>query len=518
MTAQQSTSTDLRWAVVVIFILLLILVINPIGFLGGGWDDWQYLNAARCWAEYGACLPTTHWSGRWPVFVPIAVLISWFGESRFVVGLWPLVSSVAALAMLVLVGNRVAGRPAGWLAAITILLTPAFSIQLLDPSIEALELALVLWGVLMLLIWRERRGIWSAFLCGLAFGLAFQVRETAIIAAVFAAVAAVLWQPRFPDLLAAASGFAAPLAVELLVYWHITGDALYRRHLSLAHTLVPSAELRGPIDTHHGPFFNLSNIANWRHEPGLHLHWSIDGLANLFVNAKAGFTLALTPLFLLLYQRTFPAATRKLAWRLYGIGLLYIAIIIYALAMDPKARVMLVPLSIIAIAFSIVLIELRRTGRTLMAGTALAGQIFIGLSVLWVHQRTDILEAPAAQWLARYRGEIMADANTRATLTLVPGADRLPDINSGKPLWLYLSVQPCRDFIARARFPDQPVVVIDHQPTSVISKVAPQYGGALCLLKMGGQSEAMMRNAIDRSRIDGPAMLGPHFNRYAVDQ
>ena len=50
-----------------------IVSINPIGFIGGGWDDWQYLDAARCWRAHGPCLPHNHWQGRWPVIAPIAL-------------------------------------------------------------------------------------------------------------------------------------------------------------------------------------------------------------------------------------------------------------------------------------------------------------------------------------------------------------------------------------------------------------------------------------------------------------
>lgn len=514
MGYQGTRSSDLRWGAALMLLLLLMLAINPIGFLGGGWDDWQYLNAARCWAEHGPCLPTTHWNGRWPVFAPIALLFYGFGESRFVLGLWPLVSSIAALLLLAMVGNRIAGRPVGWLAAITILLTPAFSIQILDPSVEALELALVLAGALMLLNWRDRHRAWTAFASGLLFGLAFQVRETAVVATAFAAIAVLFCRPRPRDLLAAAAGFLTPLVIELLVYWQLTGDPLYRRHLSLAHTQIPSSELRGSIDAKHGPFFNLSNIAHWRHEPGVHIHWLIDGMVNLFVNGKAGLTLLMTPVLLLFGGRAVADARRGQAWRLYGAGLLYMAVIIYALAMDPKARVMLVPLSMVAIAFSIALTLLYGSGRKLIAVVTLASQALIGVSVLWIHQRTAPLEAPAAAWIAAHPGEVMVDVNTRATLTLVPGVDQLPDIEGQKAYWLYSSIERCRSFVDKARFSGPPVIVVEDKPISTAALVYPPASGSLCLLKMSGQSVTEMREAVFRSREDGPFVLGPHFNRY----
>ena len=74
------------WLVALVISLALILIINPVGFLGGGLDDWHYLNAARCWAAHGPCLPQDHWQGRWPVVAPIGASIFLLGENRFSVG------------------------------------------------------------------------------------------------------------------------------------------------------------------------------------------------------------------------------------------------------------------------------------------------------------------------------------------------------------------------------------------------------------------------------------------------
>ena len=79
----------------------------PKGFFGGASDDWQYLNASRCWAAHGPCLPTDHWQGRWPAIVPTAALISVFGESRLTIAVWPMLSSAVALGLVIALGNIV---------------------------------------------------------------------------------------------------------------------------------------------------------------------------------------------------------------------------------------------------------------------------------------------------------------------------------------------------------------------------------------------------------------------------
>ena len=138
------------WWLGLLLAVVVVIAINPIGYIGGGMDDWQYLEAARCWRAHGPCLPHDHWQGRWPVIAPLAAVTTLFGESRFTVGLVPLAASVGCLVLLALLGNRLFGRPVGFIASLLYLTVPAFSIQLLDPTVEATELAFCLGGALAL--------------------------------------------------------------------------------------------------------------------------------------------------------------------------------------------------------------------------------------------------------------------------------------------------------------------------------------------------------------------------------
>ncbi len=496
-----------RWLAALAATFLTILITNPLGFIGGGWDDWQYLTAARCWAEYGPCLPRTHWEGRWPVFVPIAGLFTLLGDSRFVLGIWPLACSIAALLLLANIGNRLIGRPAGWLASIILLLTPAFSIQILDPSVEALELALELAGLTAFVQWNLRPNRAWGFAAGLAFGLAFQVRETAIVSALFAVIYALRFKPKASDLAIAAAGFLAPLLFEFLIYWQWTADSLFRRKLSMAHTQIPSSELLGPIDGKHLPFFNRNYIANWRHEPGIHVHWLIDGFVNLFINGKAGFTLALTPLLLWVSRSTIDESKRRESWTCYAVAMAFITILIYALALDPKARIMFVPLSLVALAFSIIVLELWTAGRRLLPAVAVIAHGSLGLWGLWVHQRTDVVESAAAAWIAGHPGEIMIDPNTNRHLALVPGASALPDLDEHKTYLIYNGLSRCQRFIRRANFSGTPVTVAAEAATSNFSLVNKNASGALCLLRMSNQDGDEIRRAIINARADGRYIL-----------
>ncbi|MDB5700626.1 MAG: hypothetical protein JWL66_825 [Sphingomonadales bacterium] len=59
---------------------VLLTLVNPIGYHGGGADDWYYLQAARCLVEtQGLCLPHTHWAARFPLILPMAAAIGTIG-------------------------------------------------------------------------------------------------------------------------------------------------------------------------------------------------------------------------------------------------------------------------------------------------------------------------------------------------------------------------------------------------------------------------------------------------------
>ena len=210
-------------------ILLAYTLINPVGFRGGGWDDWEYLDAARCWVAHGPCLPINHWQGRWPLIAPLAASIGLFGESRASIGLPSLIATIACLPPLALIGNRLFGTPVGYAGALLFLLSPIVGVELYDPNVEIFELANLAYGFAALLIARDDpRPRWG-ILVGLCFALAFQTRETAIVPMLVAAVYTCIVFPRdrlWRLAIVAAPAFLLPLAIELIVFWIETGDPL----------------------------------------------------------------------------------------------------------------------------------------------------------------------------------------------------------------------------------------------------------------------------------------------------
>lgn len=477
-----SAKTDWRWIAGIAATLMLILIVNPVGYIGGGMDDWQYLGAARCWAEHGPCLPHDHWQGRWPIVAPLAAAIALFGESRLTIGLPSLAYSIGCLWLLCWLGNRLGGKPVGYFAALFLLVVPAFAVGVLDPSVEAAELFFLLGAACCVVRYADSLSSGWAFAAGLSLSLAFQVRETAIAAVPLAVLA--LWLIARKDSKAwlfAASGAAMPLIAELLIFWVSTGDPLWRRQLSLVHTQIASTEIRAAIDTSRSPILNPDYIANWRRDPGIHIHWLVDGLINLLCNAKAGVTLALSGLFFAMYGRSLDRDKRALVGWSLGIALYWACFLIYVLAIDPKPRMMMVPISLSALALAVLMTDRAAKGSALVAWVVSGTAVLLGIAVTLTYPHIRSGETAFSLWAARYPEQIEADETMRRHLALTKAGSTLPDIGSGRPLVILRLDQRCSDWAKQAA--SGSLQGVDRAPLRIIDRADDPDPGNFCLFR-----------------------------------
>jgi 4-amino-4-deoxy-L-arabinose transferase-like glycosyltransferase len=470
------------WLGAIAATLILILLVNPVGFVGGGWDDWQYLNAARCWAESGPCLPQDHWQGRWPVIAPIAVMIGLVGESRLAIGLPSFAYALGCLFLLTRLANRLAGPPVGYLAALILLVMPIFGIELLGPNAEHPELFFLLAGANFILAYVRRNQTWLAFAAGLSWSLAFQVRETAVTALPLLALAAWMFARRdLRALLAAILGAALPLVAELLVYSAATGDPLWRRHLSVAHTQLPSTELVGPVDYKKPPFLNPDYIAGWKHQPGIRIHWTVDGLANLLANVMAGLGIPFSLILAAAYWRRLEKGERGLVGWGIAAGLYWASFLIYILAIDPKARMMFVPVALTALALAVLLRRMARSGPKPLPVAVLLTCWLAGMANILLHPQVRTSEPIAASWIDQHPDSIETDETSRRHLALMPGAAGLAELGSGRPLLAIKLDTECRQW-ADGKLPGK-LELLDRSPFSMMDRFAPGKGGNLCLFR-----------------------------------
>ncbi|MBA3666593.1 MAG: glycosyltransferase family 39 protein [Sphingomonas sp.] len=431
-------------------VLAVAILLNPVGFIGGDADDLQYLEASRCWLANGPCLPHDHWQARWPIVAPLTVVIAMLGETRWTIALPSLAASLACLALVYQLGQRLFDDRAACLAASLLAISPVFALQALAPNVDTIELALILGGFAALLQSRDdRRLIWPV-LCGLSFALAVQARETALAVGPVALVAFAMAHPprtRSAHWLAAAAAFALPFAIEAMVFALQTGDPLYCRRLSLGHVGLQTTELQGRTRIDGLPFFNRELIANWRHEPGLSLHWTIDGLANLIVNPRTAGLFLILPFLWLMARHWLGDRRRQILRFLVAAAIVHAAIIIYVLAIDPKPRTMLFELACVALAVAALLAVLMRERPTTAKALIGAIALIAGANIISGY-RSATMETTAARWIGEDGARMETVRQTRRRLIFVPGGDRLAVIGSGRPALLVQVNNSCAGWLA----------------------------------------------------------------------
>lgn len=412
------------WAAPVALLVLLI-AFRPTGYLGGGGDEFYYLEAARCVAQHGLCLPETHWQARLSVVAPIGWVMGWQGDSPLSVAIVPFAYIIAATILFALNVKRCFGRTAAMLASFVLVLTTAFSLYPLEPGVDVPELAWVLAALLAGQISVEHDDRRLAALAGVALALALMSRLTALS---FLPIIALGWflLPASKRWLAIpfGLGFAAILGAEAAAYYYVTGNPAYSWLLSLHHTRIPSTELPPGIDLSRGALFNLDLIRNWKRSMGIEVHWTVDPLLNLVADPHCGLTLIGAGGLALTQWRG--AQMKRPIIILAIAALLHFLILTFVLAIDPKPRMFLFEFAVAATVIGVLGVQAWRVRQRALLTILL---LLIALRCLaMTADSIDLrpLETAANDWVAAVPNGLHTDEWSRRTLALVPAANVLP--------------------------------------------------------------------------------------------
>jgi 4-amino-4-deoxy-L-arabinose transferase-like glycosyltransferase len=423
---------------VVLLLWTLLLLLNPVGYIGGGSDDGRYLEAAQCVVARGTwCTPTAHWGGRWPTVAPLAAAIALLGESRLAVGLASAPWAAASLLLLMALVKRWVGAAAAVLAGCVLALTPVFTLRSLTPNADVPELTLLMAAWLA----ADRR---RPLLAGLMLGLAICTRETAAVALVIMPILWALQRPSPGSVCLGAFGLVLPLAAEGMFYGVTAGDPLLRLHLALAHTRIPSSELMTQVDPHL-PFLNMDLVRNWRPATGIHVHWLLDPLLNLLASPLCGIVL-LSALGLVILRRDRMHPMLRIA----AAGSAAVTLmLIFVFAIDPKPRMFLAAIAAAAAVVGADAAE-RLALREYLLPLVLLGLIGVkGIATLADQPNLLRAERTAAAWLATAPPELVLDPTTKSRLALVREASAFGI--GDKPPRLAIEVGACAASAARSR-------------------------------------------------------------------
>ncbi|MEY2928222.1 MAG: hypothetical protein RL367_2699, partial [Pseudomonadota bacterium] len=213
-----------------------LVAMSWIGFIAS--DDATYVQGAYGWIDaFPGFFVGAHGTIRTVLTVPMALSFKIFGENSFAMVLPCL---LYVLAFMVIVWRAVRDAAGEWSAALVLMLlatSPLIVIQSSIADVDVIEMCFLFASVL--LFWRcldQGPDPKRLLMAGALAGCGFLARETAVFVAVFYALFFVAGH-RFhrKHYLWIALGFLGAWGLELLYLGLMTGDPLYRFHLSLHH-------------------------------------------------------------------------------------------------------------------------------------------------------------------------------------------------------------------------------------------------------------------------------------------
>ena len=323
-------------------VALFAVSIRPVGFMGGGFDDIQYFNAAANWIHTFPYIGTTHWELRHPFVLQLMAMM--MAGLRAPSQLLAISAGWYGLILLVayLIIRRMAGTMAAFFSCLLVASSPAIVEAATSLTPELVEFAFVLVAVSIILIATERTMPMTAFvMCGLLIGFAWLTRETAGAVLLFLLLA-FAGRPMFARSNYLVVGLAAFLVVafETGWLWFSTGDPLYRIHVDMRHVLIPSAHLvGGTADPSEIPVLNPLLMSQWVPSSPIKTNWFIDPYLAFFTSRQFGVLFyALPAAAVFLFRKRIAGSVLTLMSSVFLLGVLSFLFSTYVLAIRPQAR------------------------------------------------------------------------------------------------------------------------------------------------------------------------------------
>lgn len=230
LSAETLTATLLRHALLW-GALALTLWFSWVGFIAS--DDETYTQGALGWLSGFPYLPSHFGTSRVVVSLPMAIMISIFGEHEWVIPLSTCLYFGLTVSLTFTMLSRVIGNTAALWSSLLLATVPVFALRATIASADLPELFFVAASLWLYVHGKTSKRPTARMLCvGLCLGLAFSAHELTLAALIFYGLAFVFspivdrrhyW---FIGL-----GFGAVIGIECTYYAIVAGDPLYRFNL-----------------------------------------------------------------------------------------------------------------------------------------------------------------------------------------------------------------------------------------------------------------------------------------------
>ncbi len=405
-------------------VLLLLLGVAAMAF---GWvgyygsDDMTYIGSAVGWIEDFPFVGRNHWELRHTIVAPVGLSIAILGFNEFAF-IAPMMAYGLGILAVTYVGVLHAfGRAVAALTVAVLATTPLFAIdstRIVADVTELFYLVSSLW--LFYFATRSESALPWLFAAGLAAGFAWLTRETSGLIVLFYCVLFVLGY-RIPraSYFVVAAGFFVITGAEMVYFWALTGDPLYRlvtdfaTHLNIDVYANPEfvAQISGKImgdqeRTVHGVLTETGNFSF-----GGFFHPALVVL----VNEEFGLTyyLALPLLAWLLLTRHITEPARRWLRLLTLFAGLWFVFLWFRIGMPPTPRHFLVPTYLATLAIAAGIVHLVYPWQKWIAVVLLGGLFATNLLAISIDNRDpDYGERRLRDYLMRTDTVVHTDPET----------------------------------------------------------------------------------------------------------
>lgn len=252
-------------------ILVFAVILRLIFFSGvGGSDDVLYTSYANQLSKDNFNFPATHHGTRLGILYPVGFLYALFGVTEFSSNILIFVTSIAGILLAFYFGKEFFSEEVGLIAAFLLSFFPldvVFATKLLPDMPSAFFMSM---GVFFFLLAEKNSSALKSkinyTLSGLSIGVAYMIRESAILIILFFLAYALFYRKFKLNYFLVFAGFAVVFIIESFIFLANTGDFLYRLHSLTSYypTVVELDEFFGrgsfPVSLFHFPYIMFTSV------------------------------------------------------------------------------------------------------------------------------------------------------------------------------------------------------------------------------------------------------------------
>lgn len=376
-----------------------LVALSWVGYVGS--DDQSYARGALGWLNGFPYVGENHWQLRHPLVIPVAVSLAVFGYREISLGIPSAIFFLLFLGVNYYYLQRFFGARLGLLASLFLATTPLFVVYATfaqTVTVEVLLLSASFWFFYSAT--QGQRPAWSMLAAGVALGLGFLIRETAIVLVMFYGILFVLgFGQRRRDYWLLALGFVLIVGMEMVYLGAFTGDPLYRYKIDWTHESGrPAGWRRGSGDV-------LSATGNLEIGSAV-----LRPVFSLLLNQEFGvaFWLFIFAAIWAWRSESLEIENKRLLQLLSGLALLWMAFISYGRVLATVPRFYSISLWAGIVVVACWMGHCLRTRRQRLAASAAAAMFAANLLCIYVENKDPLLaERALVDYVRRHDGIVV---------------------------------------------------------------------------------------------------------------